>query len=58
MSGLAYIYYIYDHYDLFVTTLVRVSSVVFPGGCPSELSCCTEYGYCRAEVTPAQGLRD
>ena len=33
----------------------RVASVEFPAGCPAALSCCTEYGYCRAEVRSAQG---
>ena len=28
----------------------RVANVEFPAGCPPDLSCCNEFGYCRSEV--------
>jgi len=28
----------------------RVGNVEFPAGCPPNLNCCTEFGYCRSEV--------
>ena len=33
----------------------RVANVEFPAGCPPDLSCCNEFGYCRSEVCAKPG---
>ena len=33
----------------------RVANVEFPAGCPPDLSCCNEFGYCRSEVCAKDG---
>ena len=34
----------------------RVANVEFPAGCPPDLSCCNEFGYCRSEVCAKDGI--
>ena len=35
----------------------RVANVEFPAGCPPDLSCCNEFGYCRSEVCAKDGMQ-